>query len=109
MSKTWSEWQRFPDPRYGEMLVAPFGVGCYELRLGKEKVLCGRGKNVALRMTSLLPRPYGQGTRKNAEKRNYVFKHLGLIEYRTIPCLTYDEAKEIETEMRRKNRYRFHT
>ena len=104
---TWSDWRPFPDPTKGEILIAPFGPGCYDLREGNERVLCGSGKNVALRMTSLLPKPLGQGTRNNAEKREYVLKHLSHIEYRTVSCKDSDEAKKLEAELRRKGGYGF--
>jgi hypothetical protein len=39
MMNEWSEWHRFPDPRKGELLIAPFGPGCYELRHGTQLVL----------------------------------------------------------------------
>jgi len=29
-------WRSFPDPRQGGILVAPFGPGCYELRMQTE-------------------------------------------------------------------------
>ena len=58
-------------------------------------------------MTNLLPPPLGQGTRKNAEKREYVVKHLDHIEYRTVSCKNPDEAKKLEAELRRTGGYRF--
>ena len=64
------------------------------------KVLFGRSKNVAYRMTSLLPGRLGAGKRNNKEKQNYVFEHLDHIEYRTIACSDEDEAKRIERELK---------
>ena len=90
-------------------MTAPFGAGCYELRLGDKKVLYGRSKNVAFRMTSLLPRPLGQGTRNNDPKREYVERHLGQIEYRTIACQDPGEAKAVEAELRLQGDYDFGT
>jgi hypothetical protein len=29
VTRAWSEWRPFPDPRQGGMLTAPFGAGCY--------------------------------------------------------------------------------
>ncbi len=109
MVGTWSEWLLFPDPSNGGLLTAPIGPGCYDLRLGNEKVLCGYGKNVAFRMTSLLPIPWGQGTRKNAEKREYVLMNLGLIKYRTVACKDVRAAKKLENELRHQGVYRFKT
>jgi len=70
----WTEWKPFPDPRKEEYLFAPFGFGVYQLYNNKKKkyLLFGRGKNVAFRMTTLLPLPEGQGTRKKTEKKDYV-------------------------------------
>jgi hypothetical protein len=99
MSREWSEWRRFPDPRQFGILVAPFGPGCYELRNGDQLVLYGKGRNVASRMTSLLPRELGCGTRNNRHKREYVFAHIGSIEYRTMACATSDEATNQERVM----------
>ena len=110
MMNEWSEWHRFPDPRKGELLVAPLGPGCYELRQGKQLVLYGMSDHVALRMTSLLPAPLGRGTRNNKEKRRYVFEHLGSIEYRTMACATRQEAKECERKLQAQRvGYRFQT
>jgi 6-pyruvoyltetrahydropterin/6-carboxytetrahydropterin synthase len=106
---TWSDWRRFPDPKMGESLIAPIGPGCYDLRQGNEKVLCGSSKNVAFRMTNLLPKPLGQGTRNNAKKREYVLKHLGQIEYRTVSCKNPNAAKRLEDELRRSGSYLFPT
>ncbi len=108
---TWSSWQPFPDPRALGVLVAPFGPGVYELRRGssRELVLVGCGKNCALRMTSLLPSPLGQGTRHNVEKRAYVLRHLPDIEYRTFACASKDAALKEEHRLRKTNTYRFKT
>ena len=95
----------FPDPINGRYwyLSAPFGPGVYELRRRSsgELILFGKSKNVAHRMTSLLPRPFGSGGRKNTAKRDYVFDHLADIEYRTKYCL--DELAAHAEERRLKN------
>ena len=98
MKEIWSKWRLFPDPRNGDCLIAPFGAGCYQLRLRdtKELILFGMGGHVALRMSSLLPTPLGCGTRNNIAKRNCVLEELGNVEYRTIPAATTQRAKEIE-------------
>jgi hypothetical protein len=107
----WSSWRRFPDPRAGGLLTAPFGPGCYELRLGSELVLFGSAAHVARRMLSLLPAPLGCTRRENSRKRAYVLKHLGEIEYRTRPCADKAAARACESALRRANRgrYRFAT
>ena len=101
---TWTRWRSFPDPRSGGYLFAPFGPGVYELRNQTIPVLFGRGKNVASRMSSLLPHPLGYGTRNNLEKREYVEQHLSDIEYRTMACEDVRSAKDEERKLRsRKN------
>jgi hypothetical protein len=54
--------------------------------------------HVAFRMTSLLPEPLRQGGRDNDKKRTYVLQHIENIEYRTIACITREEAKGREKE-----------
>ncbi len=108
----WSEWRSFPDPRQNGILIAPFGAGCYEFRRrdSGELILFGMGGHVAQRLTSLLPRPHGCGTRNNEGKRQYILDHLALIEYRTIPCVSADEARAVENGMKeRKGLYLFKT
>jgi hypothetical protein len=106
----WSPWASFPDPRRGDMLLAPFGPGCYELRHGSQLVLFGMGGHVAARMTSLLPPPLGNGTRNNDGKRKYIEQHLSEIEYRTLACRSRQEAAEQERSLRaNRSKYRFQT
>lgn len=95
----WSDWKPFPDPRKGEYLNAPLGSGVYQLRNKKinRYVLFGTSKNVAYRMTSLLPKPHGAGTRNNEEKQNYVLNNIQDIEYRTISFINNNDAKQFET------------
>jgi len=84
----WSEWRPFPNPRRGDYLQAPFGPGVYELRHKStgDLILFGQSKNVAWRMSSLLPAGLGCGTRGNSEKRDYVRKHLADID-KSFPIL----------------------
>lgn len=98
MATGWSEWRQFPDPRRHGFLIAPFGPGCYELRHSDsgELVLFGMSGHVAHRMTSLLPKPEGCGTRNNSDKQAYILQHIESIEYRTLACTTTDEAREQE-------------
>lgn len=111
MNKRWSEWLRFPDPRSGGILSAPIGPGAYEVRKRgtDEYVLIGTGKNVAYRMTSLIPAPLGQGTRNNSAKREYLRENLQDLEYRTIACDSPGEARMIERERMKEQGYLFHT
>ena len=107
----WSSWQPFPDPEVGGYLFAPFGYGVYELRNREtgELVLYGRSKNVASRMSSLLPNPPGSGTRNNQRKRKYVSDNICKIEYRTKACTDEAGTKEAEKRMRDLNLYIFRT
>ena len=105
----WSEWRPFPDPAKGESLTAPFGPGCYELRHGAQSVCCGKSKNVAYRMSSLLPEPVGAGTRYNKDKPRYGADHLAAVEYRTVATETEQEAAAVEREIRAHGKYLFPT
>lgn len=109
----WSRFRPFPDPREAGILHAPFGPGVYDLRrisTGKP-VLYGIGSRCAQRMTSLLPKPLGNGTRNNERKRNYLLRHINDIEYRTCACKTREEAADIERSIRhtRGHLYTFNT
>ena len=107
----WSRWRSFSDPKTGGYLSAPFGPGVYQLRNRKtrELVLFGKGKNVAHRMSSLLPRPLGAPGRNNEKKKEYVLDNLDNIEYRAKACGSEDEAKNEERFMRAKGVYIFKT
>lgn len=107
----WSNWKSFPDPRKGEYLYAPLGSGVYQLRNKKinKYVLFGTGKHVAYRMTSLLPEPFGAGTRKNFNKRNYVLNNIQDIEYRTMSFIDNSDAKRFESYIKFAEKYLFNT
>jgi hypothetical protein len=110
MATEWSDWRPFPDPRKGGILIAPIGAGCYELRHRDGRlVLFGTGGHVALRMTSLLPPPFGAGHRDNEAKRAHILEHLDDIEYRTAPFATSKEAKVCEQELKLSGSYIFAT
>lgn len=102
-NKNWSKWESFPDPRKQEYIFAPFGYGVYQLynKADKIHVLFGRGNNLAYRMTSLLPEPYGQGKRDNESKRIYVLENIAFIKYRTIPFSNENKMKEFELELKK--------
>jgi hypothetical protein len=101
----WSDWLHFPNPEKGEYLYAPIGPGVYRLRnIRTDKlVLFGESKNVAYRMTSILPGQFGAGTRRNQEKREYVWGNLADVHYCTLACLSEEEAK-LEENILRKTR-----
>lgn len=81
----------------------------YELRHHSthELILVGYSKNVAYRMTSLLPEPLGRGNRNNVAKRDYVLRHIDDIEYRTLACASASEAKSIEKLLLQTYKYQF--
>jgi len=109
----WTDWTPCPDRAKGGFIVAPFGPGCYELRmrnLGSVKlVLFGSAGNVSYRMSSL--HPSGAGTRRNSKKRAYVGAHLPQIEYRVIALASRDEARDFERRelWSQRDRYIFKT
>lgn len=107
----WSEWIKFPDPRKGEYIYAPFGCGVYQLRniKTKEYVLFGRGNHLAQRMSSLLPSPFGMNNRKNTDKRFYVLENIEDIEYRTISFIDESEADSFEKRVKCSEQYIFRT
>lgn len=107
----WSEWRTFPNPEKKEYIYAPYGAGVYQLRNREtqEFVLYGTGGNLAYRMSSLLPEPYGQGTRKNRGKREYVWKHIDKMEYRTIAFASKEMAKLFENYVKQQEYYIFNT
>ena len=110
MTASWSPWALFPDPSQGGYLNAPFGPGCYELRIGNQLLLFGCARRVAQRMSSLLPPPLGSGGRNNMAKRQAVFDNLGKVEYRTLACDSRGAAAAEETRMRaRRSEYLFGT
>ena len=103
----WSDWRLFPDPRKKGFLLAPYGYGLYQIKNIKtnEFILFGVGKNCAYRMSSLLPRPYGQGTRNNIPKRQYILENIECMHYRTI---AFDKAKEMSEVERTIKELRIH-
>jgi hypothetical protein len=64
----------------------------------------GTSGHVAARLSSLLPKPYGTGTRNNAAKREYVLAHLSHVEYRTIALPTTQAAEAFERDRIKANR-----
>lgn len=108
-SGKWTQWRGFPDPRRRGYLEAPLGPGVYELRdtTDGRLVYCGCGGNVTYRMTSLLPRPLGAGTRNNRRLREYVLSHLVSLEYRTAACSSREEAADLERDLRARGEYLF--
>ncbi len=94
-------------------LGCPLGPGAYDLRNAKtgQPILFGIGGRCALRMTSLLPKPWGSGGRNNSDKRKYLKHQLRNIEYRTMACDTREQAAAVERAIKRDrgHEYRFGT
>ncbi len=107
----WSPWLPFPDPRKGDYLTAPLGPGVYQVRHhGRaDMVLFGMSAHCASRMSSLLPKPFGTGTRNNSAKRDYVLGHLKELEYRCRACKSRPDAAIAERSTRGECVYRFTT
>ena len=107
----WSEWLQFPNPEKKEYLYAPFGPGVYQLRNRKtgQYVLFGTGGNLAYRMSSLLPEPYGEGTRVNLDKSEYVWDNIDDIEYRTIALDSLEMTKSFERFVKKQKCYILNT
>lgn len=105
----WSEWHVFPkECRFPDTPKSP---GVYELRhKSTEKLIrVGESINVRDRMKSLLPPPYGTGTRNNIGLRNYLLEHIADVEYRILECDTKQEAKAIQDKMLSTGKYIFNT
>ncbi len=112
MEQDWSKWRKFPNPSKKEYLYSPFGYGVYQLRNTKtgENVLFGKSKNLAVRMTSLLPvTSGGAGRRNNSSKREYIWDNIDDIEYRTIPFVNEDDANKIEKTLKASNDHIYNT
>jgi hypothetical protein len=103
------DWMPFPDPRKCGFLHAPFGPGVYQIRNRKtgEYVMFGCGGKCAYRMTSLLPKPLGAGTRKNGNKAKYMLDHIGDLDYRCWAFATTKEANAKEDEVKQMGEYLF--
>ena len=103
---------RVPDPEDGGLLHAPFGAGVYQLRNRKTggMVLFGESKNVATRMSTLLPPPLGAGggQRSNEKKKQYVQRYRSNIDYRTKACADKSSAVAEERTFSKKD-YMFRT
>ena len=107
----WSGWSPFPAKETLYDIDAPIGPGVYELRIAdtSEPVYCGKSKTVSTRMQSLLPKPWGKGTRNNAGLRSFMLENIEKIEFRTVALSTDWEAQQLETMMKRNKLYLFHT
>ena len=107
----WTKWIPFPKPEEIRQIEAPKSFGVYQLRNTRtnEYVLFGIGGNLNERMKSLMPKPYGIGTRNNTEKRGYVLANHKDIKYRITSTQNREEAKRIEENLKAQNNHIFNT
>lgn len=117
----WTNWKSLPNPSksYNSfrslMMNAvrnPSYPGVYQLKNNDtgEYVLFGVGVKVGERMCSLIPKEYGGvGRRNNHYKREYVWKNIEYIQFRTINTETRNEALEIERFLKHQNIHIFNT
>jgi hypothetical protein len=117
----WTNWKSLPNPSKSYdsfrllMMKAvrnPSYPGVYQLKNNNtgEYVLFGVGVKVGERMCSLIPKDYGGvGRRNNQYKRDYVWKNIENIQFRTITTKTRNEALEIERFLKHQNIHIFNT
>lgn len=92
----WCDWRSFPDPRRGELLVAPLGAGLYELRLADGvPVLIGASRHVASQISLLLPPETKPIQRPTLSRRRFLLCHLSELEYRVMSWGTYEDAQAL--------------
>ena len=120
-SLNWTNWKSLPNPSKSNnsfrLLIMkavrnPSYPGVYQLKNNDtgEYVLFGVGVKVGERMCSLIPKEYGGvGRRNNHYKRDYVWKNIEYIQFRTITTETRIEALEIERFLKHKNIHIFNT
>jgi hypothetical protein len=108
---TWTSWKSFPSPGELKGIQVTVGPGVYQLRNKStgELVLFGIGGNLRTRMASLMPRPFGSGTRNNTAKRDYVLAHHHEIEYRVYEASTRVEAALVERVLKQGADHLFNT
>ena len=107
---TWTEWRRFPDPRRGELLLAPIGPGAFEIRSisTKDPITYGAGERLAERLTCLLPLALGRDIRQSRSRRQYILVHVRDLEYRTAACPSRADAEAVVAAFdRRRYLWRF--
>jgi hypothetical protein len=60
-------------------------------------------------MSSLLPKPFGQGTRNNETKRSFVLENLQDIKYRTLFFIDVEKMKCVEKEIKGLKIHKYNT
>ena len=117
----WTKWKILPNPSksydsFRTLMIKavrnPSYPGVYQLKNSDtgEYVLFGVGVKVGERMCSLIPKENGGiGRRNNHYKREYVWKNLEHIQFRTITTETRNEALKIERFLKDQNIHIFNT
>ena len=117
----WTKWKTLPNPSksydsFRTLMIKavrnPSYPGVYQLKNSdtNEYVLFGVGVKVGERMCSLIPKEHGGvGRRNNHYKREYVWKNIEYIQFRTITTETRNEALELERFLKHQNIHIFNT
>lgn len=105
----WTNWIKFPSAQRIRDIRGPKGPGIYQIKNIKteELILFGIGELCQKRMQSLMPAPYGSGTRNASDKREYVLEHYEDLVYRFIATKTREEAADFERFIRSQNNHLF--
>jgi len=92
-------------------IAGPEEAGVYQVRDRRtgELILFGISGTVKKRLKSLMPAPYGSGTRKNGGKRAYVLAHYADLDYRTLATPTRADAADVERQLKDDRNHRFNT
>ena len=80
---SWTNWIKFSPPEKARDIRGK-GPGIYQIKNAKtdEPVLFGIGSECQKRMRSLMPAPWGSGTRNLSDKREYVYENYKDLVYR---------------------------
>jgi hypothetical protein len=105
----WTSWIKFPSPQYLREIKGPKGPGIYQVKNVKtdELILFGIGGHCQDRMQSLMPAPYGSGTRNASDKRDYIFENYENLVYRYFATKTREDAANIERGLKSQKNHMF--
>lgn len=105
----WTAWIKFPEPSKIRDIRGPSGPGIYQVRniLTEEMILFGIGGECQKRMQSLMPAPWGRGTRNADDKRRYVYKNYKSLVYRFRSTETREAAADIERDLKAQKNHMF--
>lgn len=107
----WCDWKPMPAPSECRTIKGPEGPGVYQIRNKKtgQFIQFGESKTCRERMKSFFPKPYGTGTRNNEKKREYILTNWKVLEYRTCPTNSKEEAVQIDRKLKSLNNHLFNT